>query len=209
MKIGLTSVLVGLLLASMVLAEEDNSDLKAAPEVLLKGRMDQVMTILKQKEMDPNVVAAKVEKIVVPLFDFDVMARLAIREHWSKMTEAQRTQYHTSFFKYLKASYRDKLMLYSDEEITFKKPVVTKATLIQVPTEFASKDKIIEVIYYFRKTPKEKLWKIYNVKIQGIGLIESYKSQFNEVIQKDGIDALLEELKSSQPKESAPDSPSK
>ena len=159
--------------------------------------------------MDPNVLAAKVEKIVVPLFDFDIMARLAIREHWSKMTEAQRTQYQTYFFKYLKASYRDKLMLYSDEEITFKKPVVTKPTLIQIPTEFQSKDKIIEVIYYFRKTPTEKLWKIYNVKIQGIGLVESYKSQFNEVIQKDGMDALLEELKNSQPKESAPDSPSK
>ena len=171
--------------------------------------MDQVMTILKQKEMDVNVMAAKVEKIVVPLFDLDVMARLAIRSYWGKMSKEQQTQYQTLFVRYLKASYRDKLMLYSDEEITFKEPVVTKATLIQIPTEFVSKDKIIEVIYYFRKTPDKGLWKIYNVKIQGIGLIESYKSQFSEVIQKDGIDALLEELKSSQPKESAPESPSK
>jgi phospholipid transport system substrate-binding protein len=135
------------------------------------------------------------------------MPRLAIRDHWKNMSKEQQTQYQTLFVEYLKDSYRSKLMLYSNEEITYKKPVITRSTLIQIPTELASKDKIIEVIYYFRQT--QGFWKIYNVKIQGVGLIESYKSQFNEVIQKDGIDALLEQLKNSQPKESAPDSPSK
>jgi phospholipid transport system substrate-binding protein len=206
MKTGLAPILMGFLLAGMVLAEDVDA-LKAAPDVLLKARMDQVMTVLKQKELDPNIVAAKVEKIVTPLLDFDVMPLLAIRDHWKQMSKEQQTQYRTLFVKYLKNSYRSKLMLYSNEEITYKKPVITKSTLIQIPTELASKDKIIEVIYYFRQT--RGFWKIYNVKIQGVGLIESYKSQFNEVIQKDGIDALLEQLKNSQPMESAPDSPSK
>ena len=206
MKTGLAKILVGVLFTGMVLAEEVNT-LKAAPDVLLKARMDQVMTILKQKELDPNIIAARVEKIVTPLLDVAVMPRLAIRDHWKKMSKEQQTQYQTLFVKYLKDSYRSKLMLYSNEEITYKKPVITKPTLIQIPTELISKDKIIEVIYYFRQT--QGFWKIYNVKIQGVGLIESYKSQFNEVIQKDGIDALLEQLKSSQPMESAPDSPSK
>ncbi len=202
----LATILIGLLLTSVISAEEVD-DLKAAPEVLLKSRMEQIMTVLKQREVDPNVVSTKVEKIINPLFDFSVMARLAIREHWKSMNKEQQDQYQTLFVKYLKDSYRSKLMLYSDEEVTYKKPLVTKPTLIQVPTELISKEKILEIIYYFRHT--KGFWKIYNVKIQGVGLIESYKSQFNEVIQKDGIDALLEQLKSSQPKESAPDSPSK
>jgi phospholipid transport system substrate-binding protein len=206
MKTKLASVVIGLMLTSVICAEEAN-DLKAAPEVLLKSRLEQVMTVLKQKELDPNVVAAKVEKIIMPLFDFSVMPRLAIREHWKSMNKEQQKQYQTLFVKYLKDSYRSKLMLYSNEEVTYKKPLVTKPTLIQVPTELISKDKILEIIYYFRHT--KGFWKIYNVKIQGVGLIESYKSQFNEVIQKDGIEALLEQLKSSQPKESAQDSPSK
>ncbi len=206
MKTGLAKILVGVLFTGMVLAEEVNT-LKAAPDVLLKARMDQVMTVLKQKELDPNIMAARVEKIVTPLLDVAVMPRLAIRDHWKKMSKEQQTQYQTLFVKYLKNSYRSKLMLYSNEKITYKKPVITKPTLIQIPTELTSKDKIIEVIYYFRQT--QGFWKIYNVKIQGVGLIESYKSQFNEVIQKDGIDALLEQLKNSQPMESAPDSPSK
>ncbi len=206
MNIRLVSLLIGIVLTIGVWAE-DVDDLKKAPEVLLKSRMDQVMTVLKQKELDPNVAAVKIEKIVTPLFDFDIMARLAIREHWKNMSKEQQVQYQALFVEHLKKSYRSKMMLYSNEELTYKEPVVTKPTRIHVPTELASKDKIIEVIYYFWKT--QDLWKIYNVKIQGIGLIESYKSQFTDVIQKDGIDALLEQLKSSQPKESAQDSPSK
>jgi len=207
MNVRLVSLLIGIVLAVGVWAE-DVDDLKEAPEVLLKSRMDQVMTILKQKDLDPNIMAARVEKIITPLFDFNIMARLAIKTHSKRMSKEQQTQYQTLFVEYLKGSYRSKMMLYSNEELTYKEPVVTKPTLIQVPTELISKDKIIEVIYYFRKT-QEGLWKIYNVKIQGIGLIESYRSQFNEVIQKDGMDALLEQLKNSQPKESAQDSPSK
>ena len=206
MKIRLASALLGLVLTGGVWAEDVN-DLKAAPDVLLKSRMDKVMTVLRQKNMDPNVMAARVEKIVMPLFDFDIMARLAIREHLSHMSPAQKTLYQTLFVRYLKDSYRSKLMLYSDESVKYKDPVITNPKLIQIPTEFVSKEKIVEVIYYFTKT--KDLWKIFNVKIQGIGLIESYKSQFSEVIQKDGIDALLEQLKSTKPKESAPVSPSK
>jgi phospholipid transport system substrate-binding protein len=206
MRLRLASVLIGLVLTTVVWAEDVN-DLKAAPDVLLKSRMDKVMAVLKQKDMDPNVMAAKVEQLVMPLFDFEVMAKLAIRDHLKQMSQTQQSLYQTLFVKYLKDSYRSKLMLYSDETVTYKASVVTNPKLIQIPTEFVSKDKIIEVIYYFRLT--NSLWKIYNVKIQGIGLIESYKSQFSEVIQKDGIDALLEQLKSSQPKESAPVSPSK
>ena len=206
MKTGLASVLVGFMFTSVVLAENVD-DLRAAPDVLLKSRMDQVMTVLTQKELDPNVVAARVEKIITPFFDFDIMAKLAIKAHLKDMSTEQQFRYQTLFVQYLKKSYRGKLMLYSDEKVIYKDPVVTKPTLIQIPTEFASKDKIIEVIYYFRKN--KELWKIYNVRIQGIGLIESYRSQFDEVVQKDGIDALLEQLKSSQSKESAQDSPSK
>ena len=206
MKTGLASLFLGFMFTSMVLAENVH-DLQAAPDVLLKSRMDKIMTVLKQKELDPNVVAAKVEKIITPLFDFDVMAKLAIRAHLKNMSAKQKTRYQTLFVKYLKKSYRSKLTLYSDEEVEYKDPVVTRPTLIQIPTEFVSKAKTIEVIYYFRKT--KGLWKIYNVYIQGIGLIESYRSQFNEVIQKDGLDALLDQLENSQPKESALNSPSK
>jgi len=205
MKIGLVSVLMGLMFTGMVLAEDVN-DLEAAPNVLLKSRMDQVMTVLKQEEPDPNVMAARVEKIITPMFDFRVMALLAIKAHLKDMSKEQKALYQTLFVKYLKKSYRGKLMLYSNEEVKYKDPVVTKPRLIQIPTEFVSKDKIIEVIYYFRK---KGVWKIYDVEIQGIGLIKSYRAQFYEVIHKDGIDALLEHLESSQPKESAQDSPSK
>jgi phospholipid transport system substrate-binding protein len=206
MKIALASILTGFLFTSMVLAEDVNA-LKAEPDVLLKSRMDQIMTALKQEEQDPNILAARIEKIATPLLDLAVMPLLAIRDHWKQMSKEQQTQYQTLFVEYLKDSYRSKLMLYSNEEVTYKKPVITKPGLVQIPTELISKGKIIDVIYYFRKT--KGFWKIYNVKIQRVGLIESYKSQFNDVIQKDGIDALLEQLKNSQPKESAPDSPSK
>ncbi len=206
MKIRLAAILVGFLFTGMVLAEKVNA-LKAEPEVLLRARLEQVMTVLRQKDLDPNIVAARVEKIATPLLDLEAMPRLAIKRHWKTMSKEQQTQYQTLFIEYLKASYRSKLMLYSNEEITYKKPVITRPGLVQIPTELKSKDKIMKVLYYFRKT-KAGYWKIYNVNIEGVRLIESYRAQFNEVIQKDGIDALLEQLKSSEPVESAPDSPS-
>ncbi|MCP4453092.1 MAG: ABC transporter substrate-binding protein, partial [Planctomycetes bacterium] len=146
MKTGLASLLTGFLFTGMAMAEEVNT-LKAEPDVLLESRLEQVLTVLQQGELDPNIMAARVEKIVTPLLDLDAMPRLAIRDHWRRMTKGQRTRYQTLFVEYLKDSYRSKLMLYSNEEVTYKKPVITKTGLVQIPTELKSKDKIMKVLY--------------------------------------------------------------
>jgi phospholipid transport system substrate-binding protein len=94
-------------------------------------------------------------------------------------------------------------MLYSNEKVVYQEPI-PKGKTVTIPTELVSEERKIAVVYRFRQL--DKVWKIFDVEIEGVSLIRSYISQFNDIIQKSGIEGLLEELKKrpeSEPKEQA------
>ena len=188
-------LVVGMPLA--VMAADDPKPEDMAPQDLLKTRLSQVLSILQQKDLDTDQKSQKVEKIVNPMFDFQMMAKLTLgKTHWTGMTPEQRQRFTDLFVKRLKDFYRDKLMSYSNEEVVYKAPISTAKTA-QVPTEILSKDSKIAIVYKFGKIGEQ--WKIYDVEIQGVSLVTSYRAQFDEFIQKQGIEALLKELEKDLP----------
>ena len=130
------------------------------------------------------------------------MGKLALgRKHWPALPAEKRATFHSLFVKRLKAAYLEKMTLYTDETIEYQE-VVEVRKKVHVPAHIISKDKKIEMLYKLYKSKND--WKIYDIEIEGVSIISSYRSQFDEILATGTMDDLLEKLeKPEEPKPSA------
>lgn len=167
------------------------SDEKEA-QALLKTKLDAAIAVLQQKDLDPQKKNEQLVEIVTPLFDFRLMAKLSLgRKYWPGLSEEKKDEFTDLFIKRLRASYLEKISLYTDEKVFFKTPVQNKRK-VRIPTEIISNNNRISMIYKMYKSKKD--WKIYDVEIEGISIISTYRSQFDQVLSKGTIDELLQKL---------------
>ena len=172
--------------------EPNDPNIPTDPNKLLRIKWDAVISILQKKNIDPNVKEEKISKIVTPIFDFPLMAKLALgRTHWPKFTPPQRKKFTKLFSERLKRSYWEKIALYKNEKLLFK-PKVKKKKTIYIPSELIHEDKKVAIIYKLRKI--DNRWKIYDVEIQGVSILLTYRSQFDEILRRGTVKNLLSRL---------------
>ena len=181
-------MVIGILIAGPAMAGQ-----KEDVSALLKSKIDAVLEILPQKDMAQDEKNRKIMELVEPVFDFTLMAKLTLgKAGWQEMDEAQQKEFIDLFVARLKASYIDKSSLYSDEKVAYK-PAVEVGDKIHAPIDVIGKENTVEIIYKFYSSSGS--WKIYDVEINGVSLIQSYKSQFAEILKNGTIASLLEDLR--------------
>ena len=164
------------------------------PNELLRSRWDAVIKVLRAKKLDSKAKVAEISKIVTPIFDFPLMAKLALgRKHWPKLTADQRAEFTKLFIERLKASYTSKVKLYKDERVTYKRPIAKKKNLIYIPTKLVCKDQDVDILYKLHKSNNR--WKIYDVEIQGVSILLTYRSQFDDILSRGTVEQLLSKLR--------------
>jgi phospholipid transport system substrate-binding protein len=188
MKRYMIIIVMGVLVAGYAVAGQ-----KEEVSALLKSKIDAVLEILPQKDLPQEEKNRKIIEIVEPVFDFELMAKLALgKTGWQEMNAAQQKEFVDLFVARLKASYLDKSSLYSDEKVTYK-PALEVGDKIHAPIDVIGKEKTVSVVYKFYSSGNA--WKIYDVEINGVSLIQSYKSQFTEILKNGTVENLLEELR--------------
>ena len=164
-----------------------------AVEKLLKTKIDNVLGILSQKELSEEAKRQKIMEVINPVINFSLMAKLTLgKENWGRLTPDERTRFVDLFVERLKASYLNKITLYSDQTVTYEK-AAEESGKIQVPTYLETKDGRIEIIYKFYSADGQ--WQVYDVEIDGVSFIKSYRSQFDEVLKNGTVDDLFAQLK--------------
>ena len=176
-----------LLLSQAVMAHD-----KSAAEEFLKSKLDAVFTVLQNIDLTPQAKNSQVVEIVTPMFDFELMAKLSLgKKYWPDLSREQRERFTELFVERLRQSYLNKLTAYTDEKIIYESPVAVKKK-VHVPTQLISKGKKISMLYKLYSSNNS--WKIYDVEIEGVSIIRSYRSQFNEILQKGTFDDLLQKM---------------
>ena len=187
MKNLIYAVLVTFIFSQPAIAD----DTKDAEEVL-KGKLEQVISVLEKKELNEKAKKKEIVEIVTPMFNFSLMSKLTLgKKHWPGFTKEQKERFTELFTKRLKDSYLDKMMLYTDEKIEYKESVQV-GKKVQIPTILTSKDNKISMLYKLYKSKQG--WKIYDIEIQGVSLVSTYRSQFDEILRNKTVDDLLAKL---------------
>ena len=187
------SMLALILLASGVALAADMT-----PDELVKSTTEEVITVIKQdKDIQAGnraKIFALVEEKVLPHFDFKRMTQLAMGKNWRQATPEQQENLIKEFRTLLVRTYAVSLSQYRDQKIEFKpfkmdaneKDATVKSSFLQSSREPVSVD------YTMRKG--DAGWKVFNITVEGVSLIENYRTTFNEQIRKEGVDGLIKTL---------------
>ena len=169
-----------------------------APDALIKNTAQEVLAIVKQ---DKDIQAGSQKKVlelvdakVLPHFNFTRMTKLAVGKHWRTATAPQKQALETEFRNMLVRTYTKAFTVYRDQEVEIKPlKVADNATEVTVKTMIVKPGApSIPVNYDMEKTPEG--WKVFDLVVEGVSLVTSYRSTFSEQIQKGGIDGLIKTL---------------
>ncbi len=163
-------------------------------EKTLKAAVGQVFTVLMNKDVSMDQKKREVIEITNTVFGFSLMAKLSVgKEHWLQFNKKQREEFTSLFTELFQSFYIDKLDLFSDEEVVFQPATVVKKKKVQVPTILLSKDKKYSVLYKMAKMKNG--WKIFDITIEGVSLIHTYRSQYKHILESGEIEDLLSMLR--------------
>lgn len=180
-------------LCVLLFAASVQADEAGEVQELLKGKIDAVMVLLQDKTVDKSRRNEQITAILIPLFDYQAMAKLSLgKKYWPTLSQEKQEVFSDLFIERLKKSYLDKLDIFTDEKVLYEEPSAV-GKKVHVPTLLVSKDSRIEMLYKFYRSRKG--WKIYDVEIGGVSVIQTYRSQFDGVLSEGSIDDLLEKLK--------------
>ncbi len=160
--------------------------------------IDEVVLIVKDKTLSKESRNGDIVKVLTPMFDFELMAKLSLGKTWKKLSKDDRKKFIDLYVKRMKKSYSSKLDSYSDEKIEVTKIKQPKSNRIELQTNLLSKDIKLEISYKFYKPKRLKMdknnWLIYDVVILGISILKTDKAQFREFLQTRTIKDLIIEL---------------
>jgi phospholipid transport system substrate-binding protein len=183
-----------LLLFFFLLSRVAVADVESEAEEKLKMSVDKVFTVLSDKELTMDQKKIKVVAITDTVFGYPLMAKLSLgKKHWSQFSLEQRAEFTSLFTELFQDFYVDKLDLFSDEKVTFQPSVLVNKKKVQIPTVLLSKEKEYSMLYKMKKTKNG--WRIYDIEIEGVSLIRTYKSQFNHILENGEIEDLLKKIR--------------
>lgn len=170
------------------------ADDAADAEKALKNTVNSVMAVLRKEGLDKEKRRGRIEKIINRVFDFPLMAKLALgRNHWPRLNKEEKKTFTERFGKRLKDSYLEKIDLFTDEAVEFEQPVKVKKK-IHMPTLVISKGEEYSIVYKLHKSRNK--WKVYDFEVQGVSMISTYRSQHNEHFSNGGtVAGLFEKMK--------------
>ena len=164
-----------------------------APDELVKNTFEEAKAIVK-KTQDPRELRRVAEQKLLPYFDFNTMTRLAVGPGWRNATPAQQQSLVDGFRALLVNTYTSALNDASSllDKTLEVKPVQTKGNDATVRTVMRGPGRPPVAIDY--RMQNTNGWKVYDVVVEGVSLVTTYRGEFNEEVRKTGVDGLIKTL---------------
>lgn len=193
----LTEVAAAALLAVGLLVS--GSSVSATPETagarqVVDTTINEVLAVLREPGLESPARVARIEAVAREHFDFETMSRLVLKRSWKKFSDAQKTEFVDAFRDHLSASYGTRIDRYEqqDVEVTGERAEPRGDVTIMTRIVGGSAD---DVTMDYRLRERGGSWRVIDVKIEGVSLISSFRSQFKEVLSRGGPEEVLRRLK--------------
>jgi phospholipid transport system substrate-binding protein len=171
-----------------------------APDALIKRLSDEVLAAIRSDKAiqggDTNRILALVDSKIMPNVNFQRMTAAAVGPAWRQATPEQQKRLQDEFKTLLVRTYSGALAQVDDQTISIKPLRATPAdTEVVVRSEIRGRGDPIQLEYRLEKTAGQGAgWKIYNLNVLGVWLVETYRSQFAQEISTKGVDGLIATL---------------
>jgi phospholipid transport system substrate-binding protein len=166
-----------------------------APREVVQTAVTRVITILHE---DPDRQYAdrqrtEIRRVATDLFDFDEMARRTLTRHWSARTPEQQTEFVHLFTDLLERSYIGRIEQWSGERITYVGESVD-GHYATVRSKIVTRRRA-EVALDYRLLLRDGRWRAYDVLVDGVSFVSTYRSEFDRIIQQSSYAGLIDKLR--------------
>lgn len=187
------------LVASMVALLGARAALAGPPSDQLRGSIDRVLSVLGDPALraDDRVRERRtaIRHVANDIFDFNEISKRSLGRHWQGRTAVEQEEFVQLLTELLERSYMSKIELYAGEKVAIVGESLD-GDLATVRTKIVSKG--IEIPVDYRMFRQGDQWRAYDVAIEGVSLVASYRSQFNAIIQKSSYQELVNTMKAKQ-----------
>jgi len=171
-----------------------------APTEQLKASVDQIIKVLEDPALKPESRVrdrrAAIRKEAEGVFDFTETAKRALGRHWQALAEADRQEFTSLFTDLIERAYISKIERYSGERIAYTGEVVDGG-LATVRTRFVTKQGT-EIPVDYRMQQRGDRWLVYDVSVEGVSLVNNYRTQFDKIIQTSSYAELVRKMKAAE-----------
>ena len=164
-----------------------------APLGTVQANVNKVLEVLR----DPTLKAAsaketkkkRLEAIYAGMFDEVELSRRTLARNWNNLNATQRQEFVQLFRQVLEKAYIDKILSYTNEKIVFDRESMLSENQAEVQTRIVTSSKEIPIFY--RVILKDGPWKVYDVVVENVSMVQNYRTQFNEILVKNTPEQLL------------------
>ena len=185
-----TAIIFFITLSSGLFALERN-----AIEKDISIKINQALNILSTKSLTKKQQAQKIFSLLDEVFDYSIMSKLALgKQQLGVISNSEKKEFVKLFEKKLKQSYVDKLALYDNQKVIILGLKDYQKNRLQLQTELIGKGETYPINYNFYNDKGN--WKIYDVDISGVSIIQTYRQQFSGLLKEKSFQEILAQLRS-------------
>jgi phospholipid transport system substrate-binding protein len=172
-----------------------SAGLAGPPKDALQNSVDQVIILLRdpayQNQNTRPDMRARLIATIQGIFDARELSRRALAVNWDKFSAEQQQRFTDAFLALLQNTYLDRIESYTDEKVHYLEEKMLAADRAEVSTVVSGKGKEIPISYRLRDAGG---WKVYDVVIEGVSLVQNYRNQFAQILMNQSPDALIDML---------------
>jgi len=164
----------------------------SSPTDEVRTSVDAVLAILENEQLNYEDKRTQISVIVQERFDFRAMSQRTLATNWKKTTDEEKEKFVELFSQLIENSYVGKIESYTNERVDYPGEKVSGRKAV-VETLIITSSADIPVDY--RLYQKGDQWLVYDVIIEGVSLINNYRSSYQEIMKKEGFDGLLAKMR--------------
>jgi phospholipid transport system substrate-binding protein len=180
-------VLLAMLIAVPAWAQDD-------PKSVIETTVNSIIDILKQREDKSKLTEQDreaIREVVHGRFDYMEMSKRSLGREWRSVNEADRTKFADIFRQLLERSYGNRLAEYRDQRVEYQ-DAEFKGDKARVKTMVIDANKQTPVEYRLHQTPTG--WQVYDIKIEGVSLVSTFRTDFSQTMDREGFAGLMHTL---------------
>ncbi len=153
--------------------------------------VDAIIGVLKDAKLDKPAKRDKIRVVIAERFDFRAMSQRTLATNWKMASKEQQQQFIGLFAELIQNTYISRVEAYTNETVKYSAEKITDDRAV-VDTLILSSSAEIPVSY--KLYLKDGRWLVYDVNIEGVSLINNYRTSYQEIVKKEGFPGLLAKM---------------
>ena len=188
----MSTFLRGVCVLAALLAANTYGEEAPSASATVSVTVDSILALVTNEHTGPEVQQQKALAEIKRAFDFGDMSRRALATNWNEANAAQQLRFTALFTDILVNTYWRHLAHYEGQNVEIVEERVRNANSARVMTLIASQGKTKPVDYSLKL--RDGRWLAYDVVIEGVSLIQNYRSSYQQLVAEDGIEGLLDRM---------------